>query len=340
MREEEFRDKRILFVSPPFFNYYKYISDELTSMGAVVHYHDERNNPSSVEKIIYRTVPQMLVSKVRRYYSGIIEEEKDFHPDYVLFNSPEAVDAQSVENMKQAFPESKFILYMWDSLENKNAKNVYHLFDRTFSFDPNDCKKYHMTFRPLFFIKTMQAQRVDSYKYDFSFIGTIHSDRAEILYKLKQYCDEHGLTYYYYLYIPGNLLYTMRKATDGYVRKLGQYIHLEPTSKKVIAEISENTRCVIDINHPKQTGLTMRTIEMLGLHQKILTTNQNVKNYDFYEPSNQLVIGRDDISIDKALLGKPYVSVPEDVYGEYSIHSFVMDIFSEGTDRKYLKRNE
>ena len=194
-----------------------------------------------------------------------------------------------------------------------------------------------MTFRPLFYIKTMQAQRVDSYKYDFSFIGTIHSDRAEILYNLKKYCDEHGLTYYYYLYIPGNLLYTMRKATDSYVRKLGQYIHLEPTSKKTIAEISENTRCVIDINHPKQTGLTMRTIEMLGLHQKILTTNQNVRNYDFYEPGNQLVIGRDEIKIDKGLLGKPYVSVPEDVYEEYSIHSFVMDIFNDEEEKKYLK---
>ena len=181
MREEEFKDKRILFVSPPFFNYYKYISDELTGMDAIVHYYDERNHPSSIEKIIYRTVPQILVSKVRNYYSGIIEKEKDFHPDYVLFNSPESVDELSVKRMKQAFPEAKFILYMWDSLENKNAKNVYQLFDRTLSFDQNDCRKYHMTFRPLFYIKTMQAQRVDSYKYDFSFIGTIHSDRAEIL---------------------------------------------------------------------------------------------------------------------------------------------------------------
>ncbi|MDD6148816.1 MAG: capsular biosynthesis protein CpsH [Lachnospiraceae bacterium] len=337
MREEEFKDKRILFVSPPFFNYYKYISDELTGMDAIVHYYDERNHPSSIEKIIYRTVPQILVSKVRNYYSGIIEKEKDFHPDYVLFNSPESVDELSVKRMKQAFPEAKFILYMWDSLENKNAKNVYQLFDRTLSFDQNDCRKYHMTFRPLFYIKTMQAQRVDSYKYDFSFIGTIHSDRAEILYKLKQYCDAHGLTYYYYLYIPGNLLYTMRKATDGYVRKLEKYIHLEPTDKKTIAEISENTRCVIDINHPKQTGLTMRTIEMLGLHQKILTTNQNVKGYDFYEPGNQLVISRDEIKIDKDLLAKPYTEVPEEVYEKYSIHSFVMDIFDENTKKEYLR---
>ncbi len=337
MREEEFKNKRILFVSPPFFNYYKYISDELTSMGAIVHYYDERNHPSSVEKIIYRTVPQMLISKVRNYYSGIIEKEKDFHPDYVLFNSPESVDELSIKRMRQAFPEAKFILYMWDSLENKNAKNVYQFFDRIFSFDQNDCRKYHMTFRPLFYIKTMQAQRVDSYKYDFSFVGTIHSDRAEILYKLKQYCDEHGLTYYYYLYIPGNLLYTLRKATDGYVRKLEKYIHLEPTDKKTIAEISENTRCVIDINHPKQTGLTMRTIEMLGLHQKILTTNQNVKDYDFYEPGNQLVISRDEIKIDKDLLAKPYTDVPEDVYEKYSIHSFVMDIFSENEKKEYLK---
>ncbi len=337
MREEEFKNKRILFVSPPFFNYYKYISDELTSMGAIVHYYDERNHPSSVEKIIYRTVPQMLISKVRNYYSGIIEKEKDFHPDYVLFNSPESVDELSIKRMRQAFPEAKFILYMWDSLENKNAKNVYQFFDRIFSFDQNDCRKYHMTFRPLFYIKTMQAQRVDSYKYDFSFVGTIHSDRAEILYKLKQYCDEHGLTYYYYLYIPGNLLYTLRKATDGYVRKLEKYIHLEPTDKKTIAEISENTRCVIDINHPKQTGLTMRTIEMLGMHQKILTTNQNVKDYDFYEPGNQLVISRDEIKIDKDLLAKPYTDVPEDVYEKYSIHSFVMDIFSENEKKEYLK---
>lgn len=52
-----------------------------------------------------------------------------------------------------------------------------------------------------------------------------------------------------------------------------------PSAKVVDAILS--SAVVIDIHHPSQHGLTMRTIEAVGLNKKIITTNADIKKYNF-----------------------------------------------------------
>ena len=49
-------------------------------------------------------------------------------------------------------------------------------------------------------------------------------------------------------------------------------------------EIVTNSKCVLDSAQANQNGLTIRVIEMLGAKKKIITTNEDVVNYDFYRP--------------------------------------------------------
>ena len=163
----------------------------------------------------------------------------------------------------------------------------------------------------------------------FVFIGTVHSDRAKILGEVKDYCDREGFTYYFYLFVPGKLLLFLRKIFNKSFRKWDdKYISIEPIPKEKVAEIQENSRCIIDINHPNQTGLTMRTIEMVGMNKKLMTTNLNIKNYDFYRPENQILLDRKNIKINKSELRADYVKIPDYVYEKYSIDSWVKEIFS------------
>ena len=321
--------KKILFFAPKFFNYEIAIKEELENEGAIVHLYDERGNPSSLKKIIIRTFPYLLKSRVLNYYKGIIENEKSFSPDFVFFLSPETATKECIALMKLEFVSAKFILYMYDSIQNKNAKHIYPYFDRCLSFDPDDCKKYNFIFRPLFYVKSFESQsKLKEYKYDFSFVGTIHSDRAKLLYNLKKIFDINGMPYYFYLYIPGKLLYTIRWILDKYVRRFGkEYVHTESIDKSTISSVSEQSKCIIDINHPKQVGLTMRTIEMLGLRQKILTTNEHIKEYDFYMPENQIVISRSNFHIAPNCLNGNYQSVDENVYKSYSLTSWIFKVF-------------
>lgn len=321
--------KRVLFISPAFFEYPEMIKKEIEKQGAIIHWYDDRDDASSIEKIILRCNRSILKKKYNEYYEKIIHKEIDFCPDYVLFVNPEAVTKESLSMMKKNFNKCKFVLYMWDSIENKKILEIVDLFDKVFSFDKNDCKKYGFIFRPLFYSK-IGVNKENLYKYDVGFIGTVHSDRALILKKIKDYCDENDLTYYFYLYVPSKLLLFLRLLTDRNLRLWKkQYVHTIPIDGDIFLAISRETRCTIDINHPKQTGLTMRTIELLGLKRKIITTNKNIEQYDFYRPENQIIVDRKNIQIDKKMLLSDYVDIDENIQANYSISTWVKDILCD-----------
>lgn len=321
-------NKKVLMFSTKFFNYEEAIKDEIILQGGIVHLYDERGNPSSLEKILLRKAHFLMKRKINRYYSEIIKKESKENFDIILFINPEGVNCTSLSKMKKTFTKSRFILYMWDSLRNKKVKKILPYFDKKFSFDKNDCNKYGFIFRPLFFTKEFETpiEKDKKYKYDFSFIGSIHGDRAVILNNFRKYFESNLFSFCYYLYIPGRLMFFIRYIIDKNVRALSKYcIHLKPMNKKDISSIISNTNCVIDINHPKQVGLTMRTIEMLGMNKKIITTNEHIKEYDFYKPQNQIVIPRRNCTIDISNLSS-YIPIPDEIYKKYKLSSWIDDI--------------
>lgn len=322
--------KKILFFAPKFFNYDVAIKEEMERQGAEVHLYDERNNPTSIQKICLRKFHFLMTKSINKYYKMVTDIEMYFNPDFILFISPETVNQKSIMYMRSVFVKSRFILYMWDSIENKNAKHIYKYFDKCYSFDTNDCAKYKFIFRPLFFMKEFENNNNKTKtKYDFSFIGSIHSDRATILDQLKRFFEDNHLSFYYYLYVPGRLMYFIYNMLDKHFRKLKkEYVHLRTLSKQEVSTILSETNYVIDINHPKQIGLTMRTIEMIGSQNKIVTTNGFVKDYDFYNPSNQLIINRDNIFIDKQLLIDGYNTIPKNIYNKYKLSEWVREIMN------------
>ena len=326
---KDLRGKRVLLFTSVLFNYHTQIKHSIEELGAEVHLYDERNDPSSIQKILIRKARFLMNHRTRTYYQSVAEKEKSFDPDYVLFVSPEAVTKEALQILKRTYKRSTFILYMWDSVKNKHIQGILDQFDYKYTFDSEDCENYQMIFRPLFFSPDFNNTISETeYVYDMSFIGTVHSDRAKILLEIKEYCDSQDLNYYFYLFIPGRLLYYLRMLTDKYLRKWDkQYIHTETIGKDEVARISSRTRCIIDINHPKQTGLTMRTIEMLGLNRKLATTNKNIRAYDFYRPENQIVIDRNNLTLSKEMIRKDYVLIPDEIYRKYSVNYWVKEIF-------------
>ena len=70
-----------------------------------------------------------------------------------------------------------------------------------------------------------------------------------------------------------------------------------------VNDIFMSSRAVLDVTHPRQCGLTMRTLETLGASKKLVTTNTAVRGYDFYDPTNIAVIDRRSPIIDPDFLG-------------------------------------
>ncbi len=328
----ELKDKHILLFAPPFFNYDIEIKNKLLSFGAKVDLYDDRPSSNVFIKAIIRIYRRSLSFYSARYYTRIISRNKNKNYDIVFFIKGEALTQQVLSKFRSAFPNAKFILYLWDSILNyKELQSNLPLFDRTLTFDINDSQNIEsLIFRPLFYLDDYKscAEYNAKKEIDLLFIGTVHSDRWVFLKAIKNQAEKHGLNVYYYLYIQSPLVFIARKLFDRRLRTIPiKEIKLKSISKDSVIDLMKRTKVVIDIQHPKQTGLTMRTIEMIGAKKKLLTTNTSVRNYDFFSASNIAIIDRKAPEFNLEYWKNSYEELPKDIYEKYSIDGWFQDIF-------------
>ena len=325
--------KRVLFFSPAFFGYEKKICDALEKMGASVDFYDERSIQSNVEKALLKISSRLFDKKTEAYYFKILENVKERVYDYILFVKCDMPTEKVLRIYKETFSSAKMCLYMWDSIENiPNVKRKFKYFDFISTFDRRDSMKEKIQFRPLFYCDEFSNKLTKhQYLYDLCFIGTIHSDRYKIVKTIKKQAENMGLKVYIYPYIQSKFVYYLYKLIKHEFRdtKITDF-QFDKMSSQKIAEKVEKSNVIIDIQHPKQTGLTMRTIEMIGMNKKIMTTNSDIVNYNFYNENNIQVIDRNEAKIDRDRLKKEYIALEKEVYEYYSIYSWVSCVLGEG----------
>lgn len=325
------KGKRILFLAPSFFQYENKIKEKMEQMGAIVDFYDERSVTKSFDRALLKILPSVFNKKTARYYKEILEACKNNVYSYIFVIKCDMLTEKILEKFHVIFPNSIFCLYLYDSVKNiKGVSKKFKYFDRILSFDRQDTFKYHeMKFRPLFYIDDFKKElRLDNkYKYDISFCGTIHSDRFAIIKEIIDICKKIKLSFYNFSYLQSKFMYYFYKIIKHefrYARKR-DFSFLKASSQE-ISDVVDESRVVLDIQHPKQTGLTMRTIEMIGMNKKLVTTNAEIKEYDFYNSNNILVINRKNINIlDEFLLTK-YIPLDANIYDKYSITAWIEDI--------------
>lgn len=332
MVNTKFKNKKILFFAPSFFNYEVEIKNKLINLGAEVDFYDERMNPTNLEKVIIRLKKDLLLKKIKKYYLDIIEKNRNKKYDYIFFLSPETITKELLIKLKESQNQAKLILYMYDSIKNK--KNVMELldeFDVYFTFDREDAEVYpKFKFVPSFYSDEYRnfSQIKKEIKYNLTFIGTAHSDRYRIIKKIEQFFIEKNLVLKAYIYFPSKLMYFCMKIFNKDYRysKIKEF-SFSPILKEKMFDILLSSEVILDIHHPNQTGLTMRPFEMLGLKKKIITTNKNIKEYDFYNPNNILIIDRESLEIDYDFFQKEYVDLDKKIYEKYSLENWLNTIF-------------
>jgi hypothetical protein len=326
--------KRILLISPSFFGYEKEIKRKLEKMGANVDFYDERPSNTSLGKALVRINKNLVSSFIERHYSKIIKFVEGKKYDYFILIKGEATPAFFLEKMRAVFEHTKFIYYTYDSiLNNQNALNNLAYFDTCFTFDDNDAETIKsLQFRPLFYLDEYALIKNEDVKYDVSFIGTVHSDRYSLVKKVMKIIEDRQkkpLKSFLFFYCQSPWYYHLMRLLDKNFKEIKKAdISFQPLHKSKIFEIFSSSNCIIDIHHPLQNGLTMRTIEAIGAKKKIITTNNSIKRYDIYNEDNIMVIDRNDPVVDHAFLQKPYSVLKEDVYERYSMERFLLDILA------------
>lgn len=321
--------KKILLVVPRFFGYEKEIIEELQLHGAIVDWLPDRPFDTPALTALTKVGPQLIFPLADRLYDKLLGQFGSTHYDWVLVVNGQTLSSPFLRHLRGEYPTAKFILYLWDSLANRShVRNNLSLFDRVLSFDPLDAKKYNLLLRPLFYGRGFSKTTYTGKKslYDISFVGTAHSDRFVVVDRVKaQLAFNVSAFWYLYLQAPWVMHYYRLTKPGMKHAQMGDF-EFKPLIKSKVQSIFSESSCILDIEHPSQVGLTMRTFETLGAQKKMVTTNVNVREYDFFKKENICVIDRSAPEISTDFLMSPFVPVDDSTYVKYAIEGWVKDV--------------
>lgn len=324
-----------LLICPKFFGYEKDIYGALVSQNHNVTYIDEKPYNNDIFKVLVRLFGKSNFVRclIKKHIATALKKVPN-EIDCIIVVKGESLSLENVIFLKTVFPKARLIFYAWDSINNyPHVIDYLPLFDDCFTFDDRDIIQYpFFSHLPLFYSKDFEnrvAKTALVGKPKIVFAGTVHSDRYKLLGEIyKKY--KLVFDFEFFLYFPSGIL-LLKFIKDNFLKIIKYKVFgfsLRSKEKKEIAEFFLNSTAILDIQHPKQHGLTMRTIEILPLQRKIITTNPEIQRYDFFLPENIMIIDRERPMLTEEFLMTPYQAVNPDVLQQYSVEGWVKKLLA------------
>lgn len=325
------RARRVLFLGSPYFDYYRHIIEAFETHGFDVDYYNDRPGENSFLKAAIRVRPGLVNGIVDRYQAKIIDETRQKHYDLIFVLNGKAFTAGFIEELRSQHPDADGVLYLWDAIKlYPHVLEFAHLFDRRYTFDAADATDYpSFTLWPLFYTNEYRALGEDAaaeaFDHDIINVCSAHANRYTLMKTLVPELRATGLRVFSYLYLnPLQFAYN-RLRLDAFSRARPREFNFRTLPVPDYIELLRRSRAVLDVSHSAQSGLTIRTIETLGARRKLITTNVDVKNYDFYDPSRVLLVDaeRPDVAAIKDFMAVPQEELDPRTYRHYGIHHWV-----------------
>jgi len=328
-------EKNVLLIAPAFFNYEKVIVDELARRGAIVTYAnaDPSISYSTLISIFkrFKFPIEKLIGRFEKKTFKFISKSGDKF-DYFILICGMAITSHLVGliNHKLMNLDGMTVLYYWDSRKLlKDDVRKLGLFDRVYSFDKEDCKlhKPDMNFLPLFYVedyirgKNSIRQHI---QYDIASVGSFKFDRYFMLKRMKDKNPGLRMNIFQYCNLANFIFHkTLRRKYRSIAYK---DISFRKKSADEILNIYDASYAVLDIPRVGQNGLTMRTFECIAMGKKLITTNKNIVEYDFYDPRN-IAILNDDLSLPSSRwFAQEYAPIDPVILSRYSISNWVGEL--------------
>ncbi len=248
---------------------------------------------------------KFLFKVIRKFNLPIIpfvmgEWKKDIKKYKLFVFKDNGYNMQISKYIKRHNKNCKIILYFWNPINEYTKrflgdKNI----DEIWSFDLEDVKKYNLKYNPQYYSKTVKLPN-KGIKSDFIFLGR-NKNRKKYIENLDKELKEHNV----------NGTFKIIESEKDLV-EYEDYLKLVDESKAIIDIVSEN-----------QNGLTLRPMEALFFNKKLITNNLDIVNYDFYNPNNIFVLGKDDMNNIKQFIDSPYEPVNEEIVNYYDFEEWI-----------------
>ncbi|MBT2620642.1 lipopolysaccharide core biosynthesis protein rfaS [Chryseobacterium sp. ISL-6] len=276
--------KKLLFIAPGYYGFNEVVFEGLKNYSDYEVVHINSTLPYQYKNIYEKIYNFFLKTFLGKNLKNIKRNEhiqsviSSSYYDVLLVNRP---DVLSKKDFDLAIKNSKYsIALFWDSIQKIPSQEEYiNKFNICCSFDSDDCEKYnlkHVT--NFYFVKDKDS----IIKYDVSYLATYDKRIEETL--------------IFFNYFNRNSISAKGRIFTYKSTPIKQNL---PKTIEVISEIIPfsisysyylDSKIILDIAHPHQKGLSFRPYEAIGLQKKLITTNQEIVHYDFYNPKNILII--------------------------------------------------
>lgn len=324
---------KLLLIMPRFFDYPELIIEELTRMGYEVDFFDDRPSTNAWVKAAIRINKSLIGVYIQRYFEEVMKtiREKVYDVVFLISGQSLSFSEEMINDIKDCQPKAKFVLYQWDSQTNfPYIKKVQKFFDKCYSFDKRDIQENpDLKFLPLFYSRTyeeMGNRNKRDFKYDFCFVGTAHPKKYQAINMMSEQLKSVYSRQFIYFFFPSPIVFFYRKIMNIELRKAHfKEFHYVPLKGNEMDSVYEASRCVLDSAQAGQLGLTIRVIEALGAKKKLITTNEDVVNYDFYRPEN-IYVYKGKVDLNDTFFEEDYKEVDHEIYEKYSLRSWLKEI--------------
>lgn len=320
-----FINTNILFIGIGFYDYEESIVNRLREHGAYVATFVDQPEiiRAGVFAGFFRRAEFFANWQAQRHQEKILESCKDKVFDKVLVIKGASLTAGFLQELRKQQPAAEFILYQWDSLARlPGIFEKLPLFDRVLSFDRIDTVQHsNIQFRPLF-CRDASNSDCRGTTIDIAFVGWLHSDRLNAIRRMQHDAERLGLATYIYLYT--GVFSWLKLALANNARD----VHFRPLPYRKLMDINAQSRAILDLPHALQAGLTMRAIETICSGSKLLTTERDIENYDFYSVSNIKIVPPENIELDISFISCPKTQISIEILEKYTLDAWLMDVFN------------
>lgn len=271
---------------------------------------------SKITNFFYKLFFKKNLKKIAIENKLIKQVEKLGHQDIIMFVRPDNISRESHEQLK--IRTTKYISYIYDSCTRFPIDHLLDgIFDEIYSFDIEDSKKYNFNFIPNYIY--LEKNKIQSTVPENSnvFIVLSIDERLPILNNLANYFSTNNIGYKFILVgkkkpknLNPNIIYSNKTLLPS----------------ELIGDL-KNCSILLDLIRIGHNGLSFRIFEALALQKKIITTNKYIKEYDFYNPNNILIIDENNININPNFFTTAYEPLSEAIYNKYTIKNWVNAVF-------------
>jgi hypothetical protein len=313
---------RITIISFDNWGFNQHIEKCLLEKGNIVNHIDINSFKYKYPNLLYRVknfIFKLFIKKnLKHVYYGekIIQllnnQEKQ---DLILTIKGDFIDNKSIIEFKNYTKKS--IAFFNDAISRyPNIKNVLPFFDEVYSFEKKDCDKYNLKFKTNF-IYQQNKENKEKHKYQLFNISS-KDKRTKIILKIAAALQKIDIKYKI-------IIFDNRKKLS---KSSGVEIIEKPIPLEKVNQFIDESKVLLDIHRTKQDGLSFRVFESLGNEKKLITTNQDIKSYNFYNPNNIFVIDLKNPTFPKSFFESPYQRINSEIFNKYLVENWVENFIS------------